>query len=588
MWLRKMRRACAVPLHHAYARVYVGVFGRQSPDSNSGNKRDGFAGRVVLDVARLRPGCTYDVTLPLRQSAHVYSKEQRGAVRVRFYLQWYSTRAALLSYWPRKVPKQIQPNESTTIACCDAASFQNVARTVYGDHMPGRFTLRQLKATVREINFTRIHVLRYLRKREVQSLCTWQYPLISGFVFGAWMHSVYASTVRYAPGHVITFLLLHLWKNYVRYGMDSPVQNGFLAPTWEEMFAALLWGGGGARQNNNNQQSCRIIAPLEMERKDQAQVKSALQDMNTTTDSTTTNGNGTLTSTEEDSAARLLATADAFRKGVTVHNLRYRLRVYRNVFRGCDAVDFLVQQQNRDGALAAAGYAPQTRTEAVAIGERLMTELNLFEHVARKHTFKDEPLYYRYTSTYGDANEYTFKTHRPRGVWLFRMLGLWPETELSSEEAHLEMPYADGVDHPNFTVKECLVIRSKSSQRLLDNESMSQQQSSETFEKGLDELLREDETDDQSATHGAMDDLFDEEEDNGVVVEVKQLHKPPLQDIDVVNKGDKKRIADTLAEVRHKVHAFTFHLFNDRVYKIDDINAANGSHQLQSQWKHET
>jgi len=41
MWLRKMRRACVVPICHAYARAYIGVFGQQ-------DNRDGFAGRVVL------------------------------------------------------------------------------------------------------------------------------------------------------------------------------------------------------------------------------------------------------------------------------------------------------------------------------------------------------------------------------------------------------------------------------------------------------------------------------------------------------------------------------------------------------------
>lgn len=576
MWLRKMRRACVVPLLHAYARVYIGVFGQQ-------DNRDGFAGRVllgklfshyrfffrtflinlptdplhsvsaglpffnvlgtslsdildlstVLDVARLRPGCTYDVTIPLRQSAHVYSREQRGAIRLRFYLEWKSERAALTSYLPRKMPK-IQPNESVTIQCCDAKSFQNVARVVHGTHMPGRFTTRQLKATVREINFTRIHVLRYIRKREVRNTIEWRYPIISAFVFLAWMHSVYVGTLAYVPGHLLTLLLLHLWKNYVKYGIESPVQNGFPAPSWEEMFAALVTGK-------------HFISPLEMERKDEAQAKSALQDMDTSS--------ATPLQTIDESAALLNVIAEAFRREVKVKDHRYHLRMYHNVFKGNDAVDYLVD----------AGYAG-TRVEAVAIGGRLMSELNLFEHISgtSTHGFKDEPLFYTFSSY--DANEYTIKTHRPRGKWLFRMLGFWPVERESEEKAHLEMPYATGGDHPRFTVKESVVIRSKSGQRLLEQEMEGSQ--AETFEEGLDTLLEEDDKNDTTENNASME--FDGANDeNGNMIEVTQLKKPPQQDLDVIIKGDRK-IADVLAEARHKVHAVLLHLFNDRVYKINE------------------
>jgi hypothetical protein len=81
----------------------------------------------------------------------------------------------MLSYLPRKVPK-IEPNESVSIQCCDAKSFQNVARVVHGNDMPGKFSMKQMKAVVREINFTRIHVLRYVRKNEVRNMIQWRYP----------------------------------------------------------------------------------------------------------------------------------------------------------------------------------------------------------------------------------------------------------------------------------------------------------------------------------------------------------------------------------------------------------------------------
>jgi hypothetical protein len=200
MWLSKMRRACIFPLFHAYARLYIGVF-----DDDGEAERDDFVGRVVLDVARMRPGSTYDVTLPLRQSSHVYMRRPRGAIRFRFHISWYNEREAILSYIPRGVPK-FEPHECVTVNCCDKKSFQNVALVVHGTHPPGRFSMKLVKALVREINFTRIHILRYLRKRELQNLIGWKFPII---FLCSWMHSVYANTVRYVPGNLVTFLLLY-------------------------------------------------------------------------------------------------------------------------------------------------------------------------------------------------------------------------------------------------------------------------------------------------------------------------------------------------------------------------------------------
>ena len=179
IWLCKMRRACLFPIHHAYARLFIGVF-----DNSSENVND-FIGRVVIDVSRLRAGCCYDFTLPLRQSANVFTREQHGAVRVRLHLLWHIERNAVMSYIPKTRP-EFRPQEKVNVACLDEQSFRNVAHTVHGLHIPGKFSITLLKATVREVNFTRIHVMRYLRNRELYNLIYWQYPLISGFIFLAW------------------------------------------------------------------------------------------------------------------------------------------------------------------------------------------------------------------------------------------------------------------------------------------------------------------------------------------------------------------------------------------------------------------
>lgn len=552
MWLSKMRRACIFPLFEAYARLYLAIF-----DDDGEGEKDDFAGRVVLDIARMRPNCTYDVTLPLRESGDVYMRRPRGSVRFRFHISWNSERAMMLSYLPKKAPK-IEPNNSVLVNCCDKKSFQNTALAVHGTHMQGRFSMKLLKSLVREINFTRIHILRYLRKREVRNLAGWKNPVISGFVFVAWMHSVYENTLRYVPGHLITFLLLYLWKNYAQYAIDNPVQRGFLAPTWEEMLCALLWG---------NQRDSRCIEPLEMTLSDPSDQETPLQSFGTSTD-----------------YPNLEEIAKDFQEGVHVRKHRYRMKTYQNTFVGSSAVDFLVNR----------GHA-SSREEAVKIGRLLSKKLKLFEHIARQHEFKDARLFYHFLVH--DGTNYELKTHEPWGRSLFQILGFLNENENFADD-QLEMPYSTGDDHPRFTVQESLVIRSKESKSMIerlraddDDDDAAELGMKGSLEQLSDPLQQSESIEDsiQVAPAGKgsllckLDSFVDpkdapvsehEEDDdaNNDKVTVKQLKNPPLQNIDIKKKGDKP-ITDVLAEARHKVHGVLLHLFNDRTYVVKEGNA---------------
>ena len=637
VWTSEMRRACTIPLDHAYARVYIGIFRqrrRQSrrsqpqqqqpaqvrrvrsnnsgsngknhnnsktiPPEKSHKHRDIFIGRVVMDVARLRPHSYYDVTIPLRQSSQVYIRPNTtsnnsintnnsstknmnetqlnhtstggcGAVRFRIHVQYDSERRALLSYLMRPIRQPSTPsnqktnnNNVVTVHCCDVQSFQNVSRVVHGMDMPNHFSIRQLQATIREINLTRIHVLRYLRKQECDNLYHWRHPTISAIVFMAYMHSIYCGSLKYIPGHVLTYLLLHLYKNYADYGpMNSIRYNDFIPPTWEEMFMALLFRNGTIKNH---------IAPIEMEIKadNQDSTSSSTSDSlpqppqhpTVTFDAVdmamsqhTTTGTSSSASSVSTGKIPLKAIAQAFQDGVNTQSLRYHFRVYHNVFRGNDAVTFLVQN----------GHA-FSREQAVTIGRRLSEQMRLFVHVTQEHRFEDKPLFYVYT--HHDRYEYVVKTHQPLGKSLFRMLGFLPSSNISKTKAQLEMPYTDGTDHPRMKVKESLCLPFKSAKKALVDDIIENEQAAESdesdsmsegFEHGMTSFL------DQNSL---MDETNEDEADNDTDSNsIQYLKKPPNQNMSIKNKNEKP-IPAILNEARNKVHGVLLHLFDDRVYQL--------------------
>lgn len=75
-------------------------------------------------------------------------------------------------------------------------------------------------------------------------------------------------------------------------------------------------------------------------------------------------------------------------RGVQVRDRRYKLRTYRKCFVGSELVDFLVQAR-----------ISASRDDAIELGNQLMREANLFEHVTKDHQFEDEYFFYRFCSS---------------------------------------------------------------------------------------------------------------------------------------------------------------------------------------------
>lgn len=142
-WLRKTKRAVIFPLYHPYARLYAGVFDADTND---------FAGRAMVDVAELRPNSLYNVTLPLRQTAQLYTRRGRGTIQLRFKLEWEDEKAAVLSY----LPPNLNANP-VSVPCGDKVALRNVARTVHGVDMHGKWSRPIMKATTKELKLYKKH-----------------------------------------------------------------------------------------------------------------------------------------------------------------------------------------------------------------------------------------------------------------------------------------------------------------------------------------------------------------------------------------------------------------------------------------------
>ncbi len=150
VWPRKSRRACIFPLYHAYQKLYVGVF-----DDDGARDNDDFAGRVVVDIARMRPNSVYDVFFPLRLYQNAYVRIARGAIHLRLRIEWNNEKKALLSYL--KLPKNTeQLGNSVTVSCSDQKAFRNVVLTVHGKDIPGRYNTTVQRALQREMKLYKL------------------------------------------------------------------------------------------------------------------------------------------------------------------------------------------------------------------------------------------------------------------------------------------------------------------------------------------------------------------------------------------------------------------------------------------------
>jgi hypothetical protein len=233
MWPSTARRGAVYPLMHGYAKLFVGVF---DVKARKNKDNDVFCGRVVLDIATLRPDTEYDVTFPLRASSFVYDRKARGVVRLRFGLHWFNERAPVWSYWKR--PKSLALSSPChgglpTIPCADPKTFRNVAVTVYGQDFPGKYTKSAFRATMREFNLYQQNV-RQMVKILILNAVMYEYPMLSLYLFFAGMHCVWLSSIRLLPPYAVGYVLILFLQNHQHYVTDTKYNLGYKPLTlWE-------------------------------------------------------------------------------------------------------------------------------------------------------------------------------------------------------------------------------------------------------------------------------------------------------------------------------------------------------------------
>jgi hypothetical protein len=242
MWPQNSRRAAVFPVHHAYASMYVGVF---DVKKRKNKENDVYCGRVAIDIAALRPDTDYDITFPLRASGLVYDRKKRGVIRLRFALHWFSERAAVTSYLrsPRSLlSKSSLVEGQPTIPCADPKTFRNVAVTVYGLDLPGKYSKSAFRATLREFNLYQVN-LRYMLKHLVRGAVLYEKPIFSVYLFLASMHCVITGSVRMVPPYIVFYIMMLFAENYIHYVLGRPFNFGYKPLTAQEIAKGLFQNG---------------------------------------------------------------------------------------------------------------------------------------------------------------------------------------------------------------------------------------------------------------------------------------------------------------------------------------------------------
>jgi hypothetical protein len=130
------------------------------------------------------------------------------------------------------------------IPCADPKTFRNVAVTVYGQDLPGKYSRNAFRATMREFNLYQQN-LRLLVKVLVLDAMLYEKPKMSLYLFCGAMYCVFFNSVRMVPAIFVGYLLILFVENYFYFVEDNEFHLGYKPLTVEEIFKALVLNSDG-------------------------------------------------------------------------------------------------------------------------------------------------------------------------------------------------------------------------------------------------------------------------------------------------------------------------------------------------------
>ena len=156
IFLPRCRRGARFNITVPYERLYVSIY-----DDDGSFASDDYIGRVEIDLSRLTPHLTYDVSLALRDSDSIYSRKSKGVVRLRIKITDWKSDAVIAKSWIRNFFRR---QDGGQIVVTDKPMARQIANTCWGSEVPGEYSARLFKATIREFDLYEINFIHLVKK----------------------------------------------------------------------------------------------------------------------------------------------------------------------------------------------------------------------------------------------------------------------------------------------------------------------------------------------------------------------------------------------------------------------------------------
>ena len=116
--------------------------------------------------------------------------------------------------------------------------------------IPGKYTKSKKSALTREMSLIK-RMLEYHTKIAVFDIIRWKSPLLSSYLFFAWMYFVWLGSFKLVPAFIMSLLLIFMMKNYLKYYVNSPAARIFGHKSIEEMTHMLLFKDSSNADKSN-------------------------------------------------------------------------------------------------------------------------------------------------------------------------------------------------------------------------------------------------------------------------------------------------------------------------------------------------